>query len=160
VINCETAVSMLKTVSHSPRILFLSTLLFVFNSSFAPANGLADDVLKYTNDYRKANGLSKLEMRNDLNEIARKHSEDMASGRSSFGHGGFKQRTKKVEKIFKSCTVAENVAYGADDAKEAVTLWKKSNGHRQNLLGNYKYIGIGTARNKRGIIYYTQIFVK
>jgi uncharacterized protein YkwD len=150
---------MLKTVSFSSRMFFFATLLFVCSSAFAPAKGLTDDILKYTNDFRKANGLRKLEMRNDLNSIAQKHSEDMASGRRSFGHDGFKQRTNKVEKIFKTCTVAENVAYGADNAKEAITLWKKSSGHRQNLLGNYKYIGIGTARNKRGIIYYTQIFV-
>ena len=98
-------------------------------------------------------------MRSDLNAIARSHSEDMASGRRSFGHGGFSQRSKKIQKIFNNCTVAENVIYGASDAKEAVKLWKKSSGHRHNMLGNYKYIGIGTARNKRGVIYYTQIFV-
>ena len=151
---------MIKTVSFNSRIFLLTTLLFIFSSAFAPVNGLADDVLKYTNDFRKSNGLSTLVMRNDLNDIARKHSEDMANGRKSFSHDGFKQRTKQVEKIFRSCTIAENIAYGADSGKDAVMLWKKSSAHRQNMLGNYKYIGIGTARNKRGVIYYTQIFVK
>ena len=56
--------------------------------------------------------------------------------------------------------VGENVAYGASTAKEAFTIWKNSSAHRKNMLGNYKYIGIGTARNKRGVIYYTEIFVR
>jgi uncharacterized protein YkwD len=55
--------------------------------------------------------------------------------------------------------VAENVAYGARDAKEVFLLWKNSSVHNKNMLGNYKYIGIGTAKNKRGVIYYTEIFV-
>lgn len=150
---------MLKTISFASRIIFLSISLVIFTSAIAPATGLADDVLKHTNEFRKSKGLAALKMRSDLNAIARSHSEDMASGRRSFGHGGFKERTKKIQKIFNSSTVAENVIYGASNAKEAIRLWKKSSGHRQNMLGNYKYIGIGTARNKRGVIYYTQIFV-
>ncbi len=100
-------------------------------------------------------------MRNDLNAIARKHSEDMASGRRSFGHGGLNERAVKVKRIIRPYhSIAENIAYGAKDGKEAVAIWKNSKGHRENLLGNYKYIGIGTARNRRGVIYYTQLFVK
>lgn len=99
-------------------------------------------------------------MRADLNAIARSHSQEMANGRRSFGHGGYDQRVQKIRKIFKSCVVAENVAYGASNAKEAFTIWKNSTGHRKNMLGNYKFIGIGTARNKRGVIYYTEVFVR
>jgi uncharacterized protein YkwD len=99
-------------------------------------------------------------MRADLNAIARSHSDDMARGRRGFGHGGYDQRVQKIKKIYKDCNVAENVAYGASNAKEAFTIWKNSSGHRKNMLGNYKYVGIGTARNKRGVIYYTEIFVR
>ena len=86
-------------------------------------------------------------MRNDLNEVARKHSEDMAKGKRSFGHGGFEQRTKQIQKHYPSCTVAENVAYGSTTADQVVNMWKNSS-------------GIGTARDRRGVIYYTQIFVR
>ena len=100
-------------------------------------------------------------MKKELNTIARSHSEDMASGRRSFGHGGYEQRESKVKKMIQPYKgMAENVAYGASDGKGAVEIWKNSSGHRKNMLGDYKYIGIGTARNKRGIIYYTQIFVR
>jgi uncharacterized protein YkwD len=150
---------MLKTISFASRIFFLSIFLVIFTSANAPINNLADDVLKYTNEFRRSKGKTALKMRTDLNDIARSHSEDMASGLRSFGHGGFNQRAKKIQKIYNTYNIAENVIYGASNAKEAVMIWKKSSGHRQNMLGNYKYIGVGTTRNKRGVIYYTQIFV-
>jgi uncharacterized protein YkwD len=150
----------LKTNSFISRFTFLIIALLIFISAVPPGNGLGEEVVKYTNQYRKSKRLSALVMKDDLNAIARRHSEDMASGRRSFGHGGFDQRVSKVRKIFGTCNVSENVAYGARNAKEAFTIWKNSSGHRQNMLGNYKYTGIGTARDRRGIIYYTQIFVR
>ena len=135
--------------------------LFFFLSSFSGSINLDDDILKLTTKFRKSKGLSALSMRNDLNEVARKHSEDMASGRRRFGHSGFKEREMKVKKIINPYhSIGENIAYGANSGKEAVLTWKNSSIHRRNMLGDYKYIGIGTARNRRGVIYYTQIFVK
>ena len=138
---------------------FICILVF---TSFAPLKeDLAEDVLKHTNQFRKSRGLSPLEMRNDLNAIARKHSEDMASGRRSFGHGGLNERMMKVKKIIRPYhSIGENIGYGANSGKEAVSTWKNSSIHRKNMLGDYKYIGIGIARSRRGVIYYTQIFVK
>ena len=142
-----------------PRVIFLIGALFVFSAAVSPTNQLANDVLKYTNEYRRSKGLKELIMKDDLNSLARKHSEDMASGRLSLGHSGYDQRAAKVKKIYGTWMVAENVASGARDAKDVFSIWKKSSGHRKNMLGNYKYIGIGTAKNKRGVIYYTEIFV-
>jgi len=142
-----------------PRVIFFISALFVFSSATPPDNQLVNDVLKYTNEYRRSKGLKELIMKDDLNSLARKHSENMASGRLSLGHSGYDQRAAKVKKIYGTWMVAENVASGARDAKEVFSLWKKSSGHRKNMLGNYKYIGIGTAKNKRGVIYYTEIFV-
>ena len=143
-------------------IFIFSVISLLFLSASAPLKeGLTEDVLKYTNQFRKSKRLPALEMRNELNAIARSHSEDMASGRKSFGHGGYSQRELKVKKIMKPYGgMAENVAYGARTGKEAFEIWKNSSGHKKNMLGNYKYIGIGTAKNKRGVIYYTQIFVR
>ena len=135
--------------------------LFVIAAGFSSGNGLNDDVLKYTNQFRKSKKMSGLIMRSDLNAIAQKHSDDMAKGRRRFGHGGMSQREQQVKKIFSPYGgMAENVAYGPKSGKEAVTMWQNSTIHRKNLLGTYKYIGIGTARDRRGVIYYTQIFVR
>jgi len=100
-------------------------------------------------------------MRDDLNEIARKHSEDMAKGKCAFGHSGFEQRETQAQEIIKPFyAMAENVAFGATTAKDVVTMWKNSSEHRKNMLGDYKYIGIGTAPDAKGQLYYTEIFVR
>lgn len=96
-----------------------------------------------------------------LNEIAEEHSKNMAKGKVSFGHGGFEKRSRKArENVSGSMAFAENVAFGVSTGKEVVDMWKKSPGHRRNMLGNFSYIGIGTAKDKSGVIYYTQVFLK
>lgn len=135
-------------------------LLFVSLNSFLPDDSnLIIDVLNRTNQFRKSQGLPALIMKQELNQIAQKHSEDMADGHVAFGHDGFGDRQAKAGKEIKGMhTFAENVAYGANTAKEVITLWKNSPGHRRNMLGNFKYIGIGTAKDSKGQIYYTEIF--
>lgn len=137
-------------------LLFISTLL-----SFSPApQGSLQDVLSYTNKFRKSRGLDALIMRDDLNAIAQQHSENMASGKTGFGHDGFNKRQQQAKQLIKGAdSFAENVAYGASNGKEAVDGWKKSPGHRRNMLGSYRYIGIGIAADRQGRLYYTQLFV-
>ncbi|MEO5563486.1 MAG: CAP domain-containing protein [Chitinophagaceae bacterium] len=137
-------------------------VLFVSLVSFLPSSNdsLVDNVLTYTNKFRKSRGLPALEMRGDLNTIAQKHTKNMATGKTRFGHDGFDNREAQARKLLTgSSHFAENVAYGSTTGKDVVEGWKKSSGHRRNLLGSYKYIGIGVATNRKGIIYYTQIFV-
>jgi uncharacterized protein YkwD len=152
----------LKTNLRWFTYIFLSISLLSFAPEKSSSVGPVEDVLKYTNQFRRSKDLKALEMRDDLNAIARKHSEDMASGRCAFGHHGYDLRVSKIKKTVKPCDgyTGENVAYGAPNGKEAVDVWKNSSVHRKNMLGDYKYIGIGTASNKKGVIYYTQIFVR
>ncbi|HET9431021.1 MAG TPA: CAP domain-containing protein [Chitinophagaceae bacterium] len=149
-------------LNHRNFLPYFTALLFFTIVSFTPPAGdLTNDVLKQTNQFRKSRGLPALAMRSDLNGIARKHSEDMARGRRRFGHSGYGQREAQVQRLIKPFSaMAENVAYGASTAREVVSMWKGSTGHRRNMLGNYKYIGIGTAKDRRGQIYFTQIFVR
>lgn len=137
------------------------TIFFLFSSFKSTSNSLDKEVLYYTNKYRKSKGLPALEMRNDLNAIAARHSEAMARGKRSFGHGGYSQRQNEVQRLIQPFSgMAENVAYGAENAKDVINLWKNSSGHKKNLLGQYRYIGIATARSRSGVLYYTQIFVR
>ncbi|HXR82928.1 MAG TPA: CAP domain-containing protein [Hanamia sp.] len=139
-------------------ILFITTQE-VF--SFDRNKNIIEDILIQTNNFRKSKGLSKLVMRNDLNAIARQHSVDMAKGKVGFGHTGFGERNAMAKKRIKQMhAFAENVAYGAASGKEVVNMWEHSAGHRRNLLGQYKYIGIGIAKDKYGRIFYTQVFAE
>ena len=141
-------------------IALTSLCLFISLVSFAPGNAsLLKDVLTHTNKFRQSKGLATLTMRQELNAIAQKHSADMASGRAGFGHGGFNKRYALARnKIKPMRSFAENVAHGATSGVQVVSMWKSSPGHRRNMLGKFKYIGIGIAKDKRGRIFYTQVF--
>lgn len=136
-------------------------MLFVSLVSFYPNKNanLVQDVLNQTNQFRKSKGLNELMIMKELCTIAQQHSGNMASGRVRFGHDGFAKRNTMANKIIKPLySFAENVAYGATSGKQVVTMWKNSPGHRRNMLGRYRYIGIGAAKDRNGRIFYTQIF--
>lgn len=148
------------------RFLFLclSTLLiFCGLASFrsAAATDLRDDVLSEVNKLRSSKGLPELVMDDDLNAIAQKHSENMARGKVRFGHSGFSSRSALARKKMGSNTAAfaENVAFGPATAEGVISLWKNSSGHRRNMLGQYRYAGIGVATDRKGTVYYTMIFL-
>ncbi len=142
-------------------ITIILMFLFILGSSFAPrSNGnLAEDVLIQTNRFRISHGLSELIINKELNKIAQKHSVDMANDRVDFGHNGFAERNAEAKRVIRSLhNFAENVAYGPKSGKEVVNMWSTSPGHRKNMLGHYKYIGIGIAKDRQGRNYYTQVF--
>src|SRR5436190_3487605 len=91
---------------HRISLSFFTTCLLLLLVSFISIPGrITDDVLKYTNQFRKSKGLPALIMRDDLNAIADKHSEDMARGKCSFGHGGYEKREAQVRRIFQSSSM-------------------------------------------------------
>jgi uncharacterized protein YkwD len=120
---------------------------------------MANDVLKYVNDYRRKKGLSPLVMNNVMSAEALKHSQNMASRRTSFGHSGFDSRSNRISSAISGISeIGENVSMGSTSAKEVVDNWLRSAVHRENIEGRYKITGIGIAADKRGILYFTQIF--
>ncbi len=122
---------------------------------------LKSEVLRLINEYRRENGKSTLEDLNVVEQIADDHSEDMATGRVSFGHDGFENRNSRLKKQISTMNaMAENVAFGKLSASRVVDLWLKSSGHRKNIEGDYNATGIGIARASNGQLYFTQIFIK
>lgn len=143
------------------NITLTSIILFACLITFSSANhaDITANILSKTNQFRKSKGLPALEMRKDLNAIAQKHSNNMARAVVGLGHSGFAKRNAMAKKSIHSLSVfAENVAYGATNANEVMTMWQNSAGHRRNLLGPYKYIGIAIAKDRHGRLFYTQIF--
>src|SRR4030095_8931798 len=110
---------MTTTLFRSSYLNFSLTCFLILSVSNVFTGGLNDEVLKYTNQFRKSKRLPALEMREDLNAIARKHSENMAKGKCGFGHAGYHQRELQVQKVIKlEYGMAENVAYGAATGKD------------------------------------------
>jgi len=121
------------------------------------------EVLNRVNRYRKSEGLPALAADASIAEIARSHSRAMATGRTGFGHGGFKGRTQAVAARVPYRRVAENVARNSRDPREIPTVvverWVDSRGHRRNIEGPYAVTGVGAALGPDGSIYLTQLFV-
>ena len=85
----------------------------------------------------------------------------MGYGRVPVGHQGFNERVKVLPfDVVKGA--AENVAMtgpSIDPASDAVKGWINSPGHRANLVGSFKVLGVGVFQTGGGNYYYTQIFV-
>ncbi len=115
------------------------------------------------NRHRVARGLPPLAFDNQLADVARGHSRDMAAGAVEFGHGGFDQRFRGLEaRRFRS--FAENVAtnnFGRDDTVErAVMGLLDSPPHRANIDGAFELTGVGVAVAQSGDWYFTQLFAR
>lgn len=115
------------------------------------------------NDYRVSIGLPALEYSEALAAITRQHSQDMATGRSSFGHAGAPVRMRAAQDIIRLKTFAENIAFNNAPAhrapRRALSGWLGSQSHRKTIEGEFDLTGVGSARGENGFIYLTQLFV-
>lgn len=133
---------------------------YVITTTTTANASMADDILKLINQYRKKKGLRALAMNNVMNAEAMKHSENMAAHRTSFSHNGFQGRIKRISSSLNGLSnAAENVAMGSTSAKQVVEEWLNSPMHKRNIEGPYSLTGIGVAADRKGVLYFTQIFV-
>ncbi|MEO7531812.1 MAG: CAP domain-containing protein [Sediminibacterium sp.] len=148
-------------LSCSPKIASTETLSV---SEEATVSGnMEESILGYINAHRRSKGLSSLQMNDAASTQAYQHSKNMATGKTGFGHTGFDQRIQAIKKAMGTTYMAasaENVAYGQLSAQAVVKGWLNSSGHRRNIEGNYNLTGIGVAKDREGVIYFTQIFLK
>ena len=126
----------------------------------SPYTSMATEILTLVNEHRATIGKQPLVFNELINASAEGHSHNMATKKVPFSHQGFEGRTSKLSKQIKpSNSFAENVAYGANSAKEAVEMWLNSPGHKKNIEGDYNLTGIGIVNGKDGQLYFTQIFL-
>ncbi|MBE9186463.1 CAP domain-containing protein [Microcoleus sp. LEGE 07076] len=133
------------------------------NTTFASGSiaELEKAVNQQINQYRASKKLPPLTVDPRISQIARIHSENMASGKVKFSHDGFEGRAKAITVPYQS--VAENVAYNmgfSDPVRNAVEGWIKSEGHRKNIESQFNLTGIAIAKNAKGEYYFTQLFVR
>ena len=147
---------------------FLQWVKYVLLIIFMPNSLVRKEwqMLIYLNRDRKDFRLSKLFMQNDLRNVARKHSKDMAR-KDYFEHVNFKGQSPsdrlKTARITDSVS-GENLAkIGGypEPVREAEEGLMRSPGHRANILnGSYNCVGIAVIKSKEGVYYFTQNFAK
>jgi len=119
------------------------------------------DIINGVNAYRKTKGLPPLRLLAIASSEAARHSSNMASKRVGFSHAGFEQRALAIaNELHGTSATGENIAFGKMTAKQVIDAWLKSPDHRANIEGNFNYTGVGVAKDAKGVVYYTQLFVK
>ena len=159
--SCETAAILLLRLG----VLLWSLLGFALpcvaiDSELAPLERQVHDLV---NVHRQARGLSPLAYNEEIASIARRHSQDMATGRAGVGHQGVEERRNDLVHVIAFKEFAENVAGNSyvlsRTAHETVEGWLKSPGHRQNIEGDFNLTGVGIAQSATGLCFFTQIFL-
>lgn len=124
---------------------------------------LENEVIKLTNQERAKMGLPALKTNWQLCRVARFKSQDMAS-KNYFSHYSptYGSPFKMMESFgLKFAAAGENIAYGQKSAQEVVKAWMSSPGHRANILSpSFTEIGVGVAKNNKGVLYWTQMFIR
>lgn len=127
---------------------------------------LEKQTFELINKKRADAGLEPLAWSDDLAELARLHSQDMAD-QKYFSHRGsdgsiVDDRADKLG-IKDWSAIGENIAFerGFDNAANfAVDRWMESPAHKQNLLDKrWKETGMGVAILPDGTFYFTQVFL-
>jgi uncharacterized protein YkwD len=104
--------------------------------------------LPLVNAVRSKSGLSKL----DIDPAAESAAKDQAVRMSRYGQmnhilGADKTFLARMKRMDVRLPAAENIAEGQDDVDEAVAAWIRSSKHLENMLGNYRGLGVAVARN-------------
>jgi uncharacterized protein YkwD len=100
-------------------------------------------IVDYTNAERARFGLPALAIDPNLMNSARRHGNWMASYR---------------QMVHSHMNVAENIAMGQSSPAEVLRTWMNSSGHRANILGGYRRIGVSAYRSAEGTIFWCQQF--
>jgi uncharacterized protein YkwD len=145
----------------------LGGILFPTVKVVTPPTNFRTEVVRLTNEFRKDNGLKPLTLNLRLNRAAQGHSADMAN-RDFFNHAnpdGLKAGRRATIAGYDYSRLGENIAAGQRTPQEVVESWKKSPGHRKNMLNpKFEEIGVGYLKvnpdpgNVQYKFYWTQNF--
>lgn len=136
------------------------------SSSLAAAVALERRAFALLNEQRVANRLEPLKWNEEMAQVARLHSENMARGKF-FSHTGLDGKTvgdrASALGIDHWRAIGENINYNRGFQKPAESVcaqWMKSPAHRENLLDvRWNQSAIGAAIAADGTFYFTQVFI-
>ena len=118
------------------------------------------EVFSLVNQIREENGLKPFVYNETLAETARAHSQDMID-RNFFDHynpDGQSPFDRMRANGIRYSMAAENIAVGYPSPEAVVEGWMNSEGHRANILGGCRELGVGLALGGSYGYYWTQCF--
>ncbi|HEX9865507.1 MAG TPA: CAP domain-containing protein [Acidimicrobiia bacterium] len=135
--------------------LVASLALFVVGTTAGADSGTEGEFLSKINATRAANGLGSLKVDGGLQSHARAHTQDMIDAGEIF-HSSSGELSSAGGKGWDK--IGENVGRG-QSTTSLHEAFMKSSGHKDNILGDYNYVGIGTGSSD-GYLYVTVVFMK
>ncbi len=138
-------------------------LRFEDKSDLEQIRSLENRFFDFTNSLRLNQGLAPLKRHKKLDGLAGSHSREMAE-KNYFSHYNYKGEAFEA-RFFKETSFnkgGENIAYCGYSPSEALNGLYNSKDHRDNILGDFTYLGVGIARGGLGTnrTYFTQNFAK
>ena len=124
---------------------------------------LETEVIRLVNVERAKAGLPALAENWEVSRVARYKSQDFIN-RNYFAHNSPTYGTpfemlRSFGILFSAA--AENIARGQNSPAAVMNSWMGSAGHRANILSSlYNQIGVGVARDSRGTLFWTQMFIR
>ena len=124
---------------------------------------LEEDVAKLVNRERASRGIPALSYNAELCRLARMKSQDFIN-KNYFAHQsptyGSPFDMLKNNGI-KYTSAGENIAKGQPTPQAVMAGWMASPGHRGNILSTaFTKLGVGAAKDAKGNLYWTQLFVR
>lgn len=119
-----------------------------------------NQIFDLTNVFRRELNLSMLKWSDDMANVARLHSKDMAV-RDFFDHNnpsGYSPFDRMIAAGIDYMIAAENIAAGYTNAFSSHSGWVNSPGHRLNLIRDVEFLGVGVYFGGKYLNYYTQNF--
>lgn len=169
---------MLMTMKKIMSVMMFVVMLITMNSCSADTAEASDDTItvatpstnynyndseletmKLINDYRISIGLNALQQINYISYKCEEHNKDMIAV-NAISHNGFVARSEDIMKALSAKKIGENVAYNYKTAQAVLTGWLNSEGHKENIEGDYTHFGLSVTTDASGKKYYTNIFVK
>jgi uncharacterized protein YkwD len=128
---------------------------------------IEEAVFRAVNQARAEKSLPPLQENPQLQQVARRHSEDMAA-RHFFGHlnpdGRDVVDRLRAQGIEEFTAAGENIFSGkkvANPAQTAVREWLNNPSHRRNLLNpRYTAGGVGISQGEKEALYVTQVYLE
>ncbi len=114
------------------------------------------DLVKAHNAFRKANGRKPLTLDDKLQKACEKHARDMASHQimSHVGTDGSSPFQRMTAAGYQWRMAGENIAWNQQTVTATMTSWKRSPGHRMNMLMAYANIGAACVYSAKGEPYW------
>jgi uncharacterized protein YkwD len=118
-------------------------------------------IFDLTNKAREQEKLPPLKVNAVLVKVARAHSANMAKQEKMAHELDGKNPSQRIKDAgYVASWGGENVAEAEGATPEEIfKMWMDSKEHKENILRKpYEEIGVGIARNAKGVVYYTQVF--